>query len=132
MFHRFVPLFILLLTGINEQALVATAAIGTVHGAVTHLHTDMMHSWLNYVIGTNEVHRWHDSTRYDEASNFAIFMIWDHLFDTFSFPRDRDLPEKTGLGNEPNYPLHNYWQQLLLPFRWHRLKGEHSATTSTA
>lgn len=120
MFRRFVPLFFVLLTGISEEALVATAIIGTVLGTVTHLNMDLRHGWLNYVIGTNEVHRWHHSTRYDEAKNFAIIMIWDHLFGTFYFPRDRDMPEKTGLGNEQHYPLHNYWQQLLLPFRWQR------------
>lgn len=132
MFRRFVPLFFVLLTGISEQALVATAVIGTVLGTVTHLNMDLKHGWLNYLIGTNEVHRWHHSTRYSEAKNFAIIMIWDHLFGTFYFPRDRDLPEKTGLGDETNYPLHNYWQQLLLPFRWHRLKGQRNATASAS
>src|SRR5690606_31810528 len=95
------------------------------------LNMDLKHGWLNYLIGTNEVHRWHHSTRYNEAKNFAIIMIWDHLFGTFYFPRDRDMPEKTGLGDETNYPLHSYWQQLLLPFRWHSLKGKPPTTART-
>lgn len=124
MFRRFVPLFFVLLTGISEQALIATAVIGSVLGTVTHLNTDLKHGWLNYIIGTNEVHRWHHSTVYSEAKNFSIIMIWDHLFGTFYLPKDREMPAKFGLGHERNYPLHNYWKQLLIPFRWGSLKGE--------
>lgn len=124
MFRRFVPLFFVLLTGISEQALVATAVIGSVLGTITHLNTDLKHGWLNYCIGTNEVHRWHHSTKYSEAKNFSIILIWDHLFGTFYLPRDRDMPDKTGLGHEQNYPLHNYWKQLWIPFRWHTLKSK--------
>ena len=128
MFRRFVPLFFVLLTGISEQALVAVAVIGSVLGTITHLNMDLKHGWLNYVIGTNEVHRWHHSAKYNEAKNFAVIMIWDHLFGTYYFPKDREMPERTGLGDETNYPRHNYWQMLLLPFRWDRLKGKKDDT----
>jgi sterol desaturase/sphingolipid hydroxylase (fatty acid hydroxylase superfamily) len=123
MWRRFVPLFVVLQTGISQEALVAAMVIATVLATITHLNTDLKHGWLNYIIGTNEVHRWHHSADPAEAKNFAIIMLWDHLFGTFYFPRDRDKPERTGLTNEDNYPVHNYWQQLLLPFRWHRLNG---------
>ncbi|EKF73512.1 TRAP dicarboxylate transporter subunit DctM [Alcanivorax hongdengensis A-11-3] len=122
MFRRFVPLFFVLLTGISEQALVATAVIGSVLATITHLNMDLKHGWLNYLIGTNEVHRWHHSSRYDEAKNFAVIMLWDHLFGTFYYPRDRDMPEHIGLVNERHFPLHHYGKQLLIPFRWRRLK----------
>ena len=89
---------------------------------------DLKHGWLNYVIGTNEVHRWHHSSKYSEAKNFSVIMIWDHLFGTYYFPKDREMPERTGLGDETNYPRHSYWQMLLLPFRWDRLKGDKNDT----
>lgn len=52
-----------------------------------------------------------------EAKNFGGIMIWDHLFGTFYYPKDRDMPEELGLSHEKNYPLNNYWQQLMYPFR---------------
>ena len=131
MFRRFVPLFFVLLTGISEQALVATAVIGSVLGTITHLNMDLKHGWLNYIIGTNEVHRWHHSAKYEEAKNFAIIMIWDHMFGTFYLPKDRDMPEQLGVGDERYYPLHSYWQQLLLPFRWRQFKEKQAGTTAT-
>ena len=130
MFRRFVPLFFVLLTGISEQALVATAVIGSVLGTITHLNMDLKHGWLNYIIGTNEVHRWHHSAKYEEAKNFAIIMIWDHMFGTFYLPKDRDMPEALGVGDERYYPLHSYWQQLLLPFRWRQFKQQQAGTTA--
>lgn len=129
MFRRFVPLFFVLLTGISEQALAATAVIGSVLGTITHLNMNLKHGWLNYFIGTNEVHRWHHSADVKEAKNFAIIMIWDHLFGTFYYPRDRIQPERIGLSDEDNYPCHSYFQQLLIPFRWKRLRKV-SATES--
>ena len=51
-------------------------------------------------------------------------MIWDHLFGTFYYPKDREMPEKLGLSHEQDYPLHNYWQQLMYPFRRRARKPE--------
>ncbi|HEX6591140.1 MAG TPA: hypothetical protein VF050_04000 [Moraxellaceae bacterium] len=39
------------------------------------------------------------------------------MFGTFFLPRDRDMPERIGLGDEDGYPVHNYWKQLWLPFK---------------
>lgn len=126
-FRRLVPLFALLLAGPSPQAYVAAVTLGTVLATVTHLNMDLRHGWLNYVIGTNEMHRWHHSTVYAEAKNFGVFMIWDQLFGTYFNPRDRDMPSRIGLGNESGYPVHNYWRQLLLPFRWPRPAREPGA-----
>jgi len=121
MWRRYVPIFFMTLTGLSVEAMAVTVVFSTVLATVTHMNVDLRHGWLNYVIATNELHRWHHSKKYDEAKNFALFTLWDHLFGTYYWPRDRELPEKTGLGDETNYPIHNYWQQLLIPFRWSRL-----------
>lgn len=135
--RRFIPVFVLLQSGISQEAFVAVAVIGSVLATITHLNIDLKHGALNYVIGTNEMHRWHHSTKYHEAKNFAGFMIWDQLFGTFYYPKDREMPEKFGLSHEQDYPLHNYWQQLLVPFRWPGRKAKAQAkapqgATSTA
>lgn len=121
-FRRFIPLFALLLAGPSKEAYVAAVTLGTVLATVTHLNIDLRHGWLNYIIGTNEMHRWHHSTVYAEAKNFGAFMIWDQLFGTYYNPRNRDMPARLGLGDETGYPVHNYWKQLLIPFRWPRRK----------
>lgn len=120
-FRRFVPLAFMMLAGPSHEGFVAAVVLGTVLATITHLNTDLRHGWLNLVIGTNEVHRWHHSSVYREARNFGVFMIWDHLFGTYFVPRDRDMPAKIGLSSETGYPVNNYWQQLLIPFRWSRL-----------
>ncbi|MDO9006559.1 MAG: hypothetical protein Q7V20_24205, partial [Aquabacterium sp.] len=85
---------------------------------------------LNYVIGTNEVHRWHHSNNIDEAKNFSVFMLWDHLFGTFVLPKGRSRPAHMGLFNENFYPLHNFWGQLLVPWNWKRMKARQLAAES--
>lgn len=128
--RRFIPVFVLLQSGISQEGFVAVAVIGSVLATITHLNIDLKHGVLNYIIGTNEVHRWHHSTKYREAKNFGGIMIWDHLFGTFYFPKDREMPEKLGLSHEKDYPLHNYWQQLMYPFR--RTPAKSRGATATA
>ncbi len=130
--RRFIPVFVLLQSGISQDAFVAVAVIGSVLATITHLNIDLKHGVLNYLIGTNETHRWHHSTKYREAKNFGGFMIWDHLFGTFYYPRDREMPEKFGLSHEKDYPLHNYWQQLLYPLRRTSSQSRNTATGSKA
>lgn len=132
-FRRYIPLFFITLSGVSIEALSVAMIFSTVLATVTHMNVDLRHGWLNYFIATNELHRWHHSKKYNEAKNFALCTLWDHIFGTYYWPRDRDIPEATGLGDETNYPLHNYWKQLLIPFRWKQLEeqpmAEPQATT---
>lgn len=130
--RRFIPVFVLLQSGVSQEAFVAVAVIGSVLATITHLNIDLKHGALNYLIGTNEIHRWHHSTKYREAKNFGGIMIWDHLFGTFYYPKDREMPEKIGLSHEKDYPLHNYWQQLIYPFRKNRAKARKPDTPTPA
>lgn len=130
--RRFIPVFLVLQTGISQEGFVGTAVLISVIATITHLNVDLKHGWLNYFIGTNEVHRWHHSTKIEEGKNFGNIMIWDHLFGTYFVPRDRDMPEKIGLSHEQNYPLHNYWKQLWLPFRWSALSRRHQPEKTPA
>lgn len=130
MFRRYVPLFFLALLGISIEALAISMIFSTVLATVTHMNVNLRHGWLNYFIATNELHRWHHSKKYNEAKNFALFTLWDHVFGTYYWPRDRDMPEETGLGDETNYPIHNYWQMLLIPFRWHKLDSKNTTAVT--
>lgn len=121
--RRIIPMLLTLqLTGASPAAVTTVGVIGSVLGTITHMNTVNDYGFLNYFIGTNQVHRWHHSTVYEEAKNFGLTMTWDHLFGTYFFPKDRSGPEKLGLGDERFYPVDSYLGQLLIPFRWKEME----------
>lgn len=70
----------------------------------THANTRGGMGWLNYVIGTAELHRRHHSTRVDEALNFATAIpLWDQLFCTFRY-RATQEPRRVGVSAPEDYP----------------------------
>jgi hypothetical protein len=97
--------------------------IGSVLATITHMNVRFRFGWLNYLIGTNEIHRWHHSNQLHEAQNYSVVMLWDHLFGTFVYPKHRRLPSQMGLFNEHAYPVHHYLGQLLVPLTWSRMKA---------
>lgn len=122
-FRRIIPMLLTLqLTGASPTAVLIVGVIGSVLGTITHMNVDFEFGALNLFIGTNQVHRWHHSTVYEEAKNFGLTMAWDHLFGTYFFPKDRKRPEKFGLGDDRFFPLESYFGQLLIPFRFAALE----------
>lgn len=130
--RRMVPAFVVFQTGVSQEAFIMSGVIGSVLGTITHMNVNFKFGVLNYVIGTNEVHRWHHSNNIDEAKNFSIFMLWDHLFGTFVLPKGKSRPAHMGLFNENFYPLHNFWGQLLVPLNWKRMKARQLAAETPA
>jgi sterol desaturase/sphingolipid hydroxylase (fatty acid hydroxylase superfamily) len=125
--RRIVPAFVVFQTGVSQEAFLMSGAIGSVLATITHMNVKFNFGWLNYVIGTNQIHRWHHSNNIDEAKNFSVFMLWDHLFGTFVYPQGRSRPAHMGLFNEQFYPLHNFWRQLWVPLNWKRMKARQAA-----
>ena len=128
--RRLVPAFVVFQTGVSQEAFIMSGVIGSVLATITHMNVNFKFGILNYVIGTNEVHRWHHSNNIDEAKNFSVFMLWDHLFGTFVLPKGKSRPVHLGLFNENFYPLHNFWGQLLVPLNWKRMKARQLAAES--
>lgn len=126
--RRIVPAFFVFQTGVSQEAFIMSGVIGSVLGTITHMNVNFKFGVLNYLIGTNEVHRWHHSDKIDEAKNYSIFMLWDHLFGTFVYkPRGQQRPAKMGLFNENHYPMHNFLGQLVVPLTWKRMKARQLA-----
>ena len=121
--RRLVPVFVAYQTGVSPEAVIMSTTIGSTLAVITHMNVNFKFGVLNYFIGTNEIHRWHHSNKLEEAKNFSVVMLWDHLFGTFVYPKGRARPEKLGLFNERFYPRHNFWGQLLIPFTWKRWKA---------
>jgi sterol desaturase/sphingolipid hydroxylase (fatty acid hydroxylase superfamily) len=122
LWRRVVPVFVTFQTGISQEAFIMSGVIGSVLATITHMNVRFRFGALNYLIGTNEIHRWHHSNKMDEAKNYSIVMLWDHLFGTFVYPPGRARPDHMGLFNEHFYPLHRYLGQLTLPLTWKRMK----------
>lgn len=107
------------LLGASEQALIMNAVILALGGAIQHCNVKLQFGWLNYIFNTNELHRWHHSLVLEEANhNYgAVLIIYDVMFGTHYYRRD-ELPNELGILYENNYPMNNYWKQLVVPFRW--------------
>jgi sterol desaturase/sphingolipid hydroxylase (fatty acid hydroxylase superfamily) len=123
--RRVVPIFVTFQTGVSQEAFLMGGVIGSVLATITHMNVRFSFGPLNYIIGTNEQHRWHHSNKIEEAKNYSVFMLWDHLFGTFVHePQGQKRPAKLGLFNENFYPRHGYLGQLLVPLKWKRMKAQ--------
>jgi sterol desaturase/sphingolipid hydroxylase (fatty acid hydroxylase superfamily) len=130
--RRIVPAFVVFQTGVSQEAFLLSGAIGSVLATITHMNVDFKFGPLNYIIGTNEVHRWHHSNKIEEAKNFSVFMLWDHLFGTFVYPQGKSRPQHMGLFNENFYPIHSFWRQWLVPLTWKKMKARQLAMDGVA
>ncbi len=128
--RRLLPLFMAYQTGVSADAVIVANTIGATLAVITHMNVDFRFGPLNYLIGTNEMHRWHHSNKIEEAKNFSVVMAWDQLFGTYVNPKGRAKPEKMGLFNELFYPIHNFWGQLLIPFTWKKWKARQAAAAA--
>jgi len=102
-------------------ALFGTAS--TVHGYFQHANLRIRVGWLNYVFSMAELHRWHHSKELSEANhNYGQnLIVWDLLFGTFYWPKDREPPERIGIPGLPAFPM-TYLRQLASPFRWRHIQ----------
>ena len=103
-----------------ETLLMHTVILG-ICGSFQHCNVHLKFGVLNYIFSTNEIHRWHHSTRLEEGNkNYgAIFSIWDVVFGTY-FNRPGQSPAVIGMVKERGYPINSYWKQLLIPFMYRR------------
>ena len=109
----------LILMGAGEPVLVGMTVWSLVHGFFQHGNVDVRLGPLNYVFSMAELHRWHHSRKIEEANhNYGSnCIIWDLVFGTFYWPRERRPPTDTGLDNLPQFPQ-RIVGQLLSPFFW--------------
>ena len=96
-----------------------------VHATFMHCNIPMRVGPLNWILSTGELHRWHHSTRMEEAnSNYGgDLIIWDIICGTRFLPKDREPPRVTGLANLKHYPT-SFWEQMKSPFRWQKILND--------
>jgi len=115
----------LILLGCGPEVLALFAVLSAVHGFFQHANLELRLGPLNYVFSMAELHRWHHSQTVEEANhNYGQNVIlWDLVFGTFFWPRDRQPPEEIGIADLPGFPP-GFWGQLASPFRWNRIKQQ--------
>lgn len=122
-FYFFEVCFLLLL-GASEQVIALESLITSIVGVWQHANINVKLGPLNYIFSMSEVHRWHHSKNLKEANtNFGSnFVIWDHVFGTFFWPKDRNPPVDVGLGDIREFPK-SYWGQLTSIFKLEKLRS---------
>ncbi|TGG93888.1 sterol desaturase family protein [Natronospirillum operosum] len=109
--------FPLLLIGAPPEILLGYLALTQPVVMLQHANVASRHGLLNYLFSTNELHRWHHSSKASEANcNYGTaLIIWDQVFGTFRYRADGNMPEAVGLfsGSRQHYPAQaSYLTQL--------------------
>jgi sterol desaturase/sphingolipid hydroxylase (fatty acid hydroxylase superfamily) len=118
----------LTLLGTPPKVMVLFALATAVLGYLQHSNVRVALGPLNYVFSMAELHRWHHAKNLAEANtNFGSNLIlWDLVFGTFFWPRDRRPPESIGIPDLEAFPQ-TYWGQIASPFRWRKIQAESQA-----
>lgn len=116
-FSYFLGIFPLAVLGVSIEPLLVYSAVATAVSFFQHANIDLRFGLLNYVFSTNELHRWHHSTKLPEGNrNYgSVLILWDVLFKTHHVSKDSNAPERIGIDNA-RYPKHGYFKQLLWPY----------------
>lgn len=108
--------------GFDASTLLLVAVVKNCVVAFQHADADLRHGWLSLVVSTNAAHRWHHSTRPEEANaNFGtVLLFWDAVFGTLRFSDDENAPQRVGLFGLQYYPRNQFFTSLVSPFCWGR------------
>lgn len=104
-----------MLLGVGTDVIALYFVFYAVNGFFQHCNVELRFGWLNWLISSAELHRWHHARRPDESDhNFGNnLIVWDVLFGTRYLPPDRQSDD-LGLPNQ-YYPT-GFLTQLRTPF----------------
>ncbi|MEZ4746256.1 MAG: sterol desaturase family protein [Calditrichia bacterium] len=112
----YLPLVIL---GVDGTVILIIAIIGTLMQDLNHANLPIDWGPFKYVFNSPKMHIWHhDVETYGKGGqNFGIVLsIWDWLFKTAYWPKDREEPEKLGFKGIDNYPK-TLLKRIVYPLR---------------
>jgi ornithine lipid hydroxylase len=117
----------LMLIGVPSDVLFGYMALTQPVLMLQHSNIDLRSGWLNYIFSTNELHRWHHSTKATEANaNYGnALIVWDIVFKSFKYVKHANSPTQIGLfSTSQHYPARaSYLQQLRSAFSPECCKG---------
>ena len=108
-----------MLLGVTEHVIALYYIFYAINGFFQHCNIHLQFGWLNYVISSAHLHRWHHSKLPAESNtNYGNnLIVWDLLFGTYFLPEDRVI-EVLGL-QLPAYPP-DFVHQMIAPFAHHQ------------
>lgn len=104
-----------LLMGVSENVIAMYFVLYAINGFFQHSNIKLRFGWLNYLISSAELHRWHHSRTVEESNtNYGNnLIIWDLVFGSWFLPKDRTIDD-IGLVNR-GYPK-SFLAQMGTPF----------------
>jgi sterol desaturase/sphingolipid hydroxylase (fatty acid hydroxylase superfamily) len=122
LFRGFIGGLPLAVLGVGAPVLAVWMVIGRAAGLFQHANIDFELRPFSWIFSIGELHRWHHSTRVEEANrNYGnTFIFWDAVFGTRFLPAQRSRPETVGIEGLDAFPK-SLPAQLLAPFRWARI-----------
>ena len=109
----------LMLLGTPADVLLGYLAVTQPVLMLQHVNLPLHHGFLNYIFSTNTLHRWHHSTQPQEGNtNYgSALLVWDQVFGTFYYPKDKPEPAHVGLYTGSRYkPRASFAAQVLSMF----------------
>ena len=106
----------LLYLGGDPAPLLAVAVFGTAWGHLNHANLNVSLGKLGYLFNSPRMHLWHHDASQEGgvAKNFGVVLsLWDHVFGTAYWPRDR-APQALGYDGDEEMPP-ALWRQLVFP-----------------
>lgn len=115
LYNKLARVMPLVLLGLSADAIFIVALFGLTQGLVVHANVRGRLGWLNWILGSAELHRLHHSTELAQARNFGTTVpLWDQLLGTYRAPTpvrqvgvvdDAGYPAATDLGALLRYPF---------------------------
>jgi len=92
----------LVLLGLSADAIFIVALFGLTQGMVVHANVIGRMGFLNWILGSAELHRLHHSVDHDQARNFGTTVpLWDQLLGTYRAP---EAVARVGIAEAVSYP----------------------------
>lgn len=107
--------FPFMLIGLNKDVIAIYFILYAVNGFFQHSNIKLRYGFLNYIVSSAELHRWHHSRNPDESNtNYGNnLIIWDLIFGTWFLPKAEENKD-VGLIN-CKYPK-SFISQMFTPF----------------
>lgn len=104
-----------ILLGVAEPVLGLYFVFYAANGFLQHSNLRLIHGWLNFVISTAELHRWHHAR--DKATAYCNFgnnlIVWDMLFGSRYLPPEQQVDQ---LGVEEREWNDGFFRECMNPF----------------
>ena len=115
--YKSIAYFPLIILGIDWQVLFWVAIVQTTIGHLNH--SNLYISWgpLKYILNSPRMHLWHHDEKMHGpyGQNFGIvFSVWDWIFGTAYWPKDKEGPEKLGFHGLDKLPS-GFLRRLVYP-----------------